>query len=368
MDSVDRKPLVREEEIYALLHKILQKKKTVILWTILFAILGLVVAITNKKEYTAVVSMAPESGQSSSFGSLGSLASMAGIDLGGLNGGEDAIYPYLYPDIVQSMPFVTSLLDIRVQTIDNRVDSTYLYYRQNFQKKSLVSRIVHAPKRLVKNLMSMMTPKLPWDGQDDVFDPYHLSEKQLNFIEAMQGDISISVDKKTDVITLSFVSQDPKVSAIMVDNMRELLQQRITDYRTNKAQQDFSYFESLYKDSKKEYESAQMRYAEFCDRNRNVTSEKALVEKDRLEADMDMKNTLYSQWAQQVELAKAKIQQTTPAYTVLVPASIPALPSSPRKLVVLFLFCVLGGFCGVSAVVLKDPVTNVLRKIFCYSE
>lgn len=368
MDSVDKKPLIREEEIYALLHKVLDGKKTVMIWISVFAVVGILVAITNKKEYTATVSMAPESGQTSSLGNLGSLASMAGIDLGGLNGGDDAIYPYLYPDIVQSMPFVTSLLDVRIQTIDGLADTTYLYYRQNIQKKSIVKKVVQAPKKLIKNLMSMLTPKLPWDGQDDVFNPYNLSEKQQKFLEGMQGDITIVVDKKTDVITLSFKSQDPKVSAIMVDKMRVLLQERITDYRTNKTQQDYSYFESLCREAKKEYETAQMKYADFCDRNRNVTLEKTLVEKTRLEADMDMKNTLYTQWAQQVELSKAKIQQNTPVYTILVPASIPALPSSPRKLFVVFAFCFLGFVGGLSVVLLKDPVKGVFRKLFRYTE
>lgn len=366
MEDFEKKPLVNEEEIYALLHKILDRKRTIIVWTLVFAILGLVVAITNKKEYTAMVSMAPESGQSSSFGGLGSLASMAGIDLGSLSSDNDAIYPYLYPDIVQSIPFIVSLLDVRIKTIDGMVDSTYLYYRRNIQKEGLAKKIVKSPKRMLKKLMSAFTPKLPWNGQEDVFDPYYLSEKQQKFLESMQGDFSISVDKKTDVISLTFKSQDPRVSAIMVDRMRELLQERITEYRTNKTQQDYSYFKTLYNESKAQYEIAQMKYADFCDRNRNVTMEKVLVEKTRLEADMEMKNALYTQWAQQLELTKAKIQQSTPVYTVLVPASIPAIPSSPRKLVVLFLYGFLGFIIGVSVVLFKESFRNILSKIFLY--
>ena len=50
MEDFEKKPLVNEEEIYALLHKILDRKRTIIVWTLVFAILGLVVAITNKKE------------------------------------------------------------------------------------------------------------------------------------------------------------------------------------------------------------------------------------------------------------------------------------------------------------------------------
>lgn len=364
----DKKPLLEEEEIFRFLRHIVSKRKTIFVWTAVFATLGVIVLLTQNKEYTATVSMAPETGQGSISGGLSSLASMAGVDISSMSGTDDAIYPYLYPDIVQSMSFLTSLLDARIRTVDSSDEMTYLYYRQNIQKKNIVKTVIGAPKKWIKSLMSMFVRKAPWDGSDDVFDAYNLSEKQYNFMESFKKDVSIDVDKKTDVITLSFTAQDPKVAALMVDFMRGRLQEVITDYRTHKAQVDYSYYTELYLDAKRQYEEAQLKYAEFCDRNHNMNLERVMIERDRLETERDLKSTLFSQWAQQLELSKAKIQQNTPAYTVLVPASIPVLPSTPRKIVVLIAFCVLGFLFGLSLAVFRDPVVRIHRKIFSISE
>ena len=358
-----RKPLVSEEEITRLIEKLAINWKIIIRWSIIFLLIGILIAFTGKKRYTSSVSMAPESGDASSMGSIGSLAAMAGINLNGLSGGTDAIYPLLYPDIIESLPFITSLFDVRVQTIDGCIDTTYLYYRKNIHKEFWLGKVLGFPKKQLKKIIKKISGGDQWNGDASLFDPYYLSESQLLFIESVQEDFSVSIDKKTNVIYLSFTEQDPKVAAIMVDEVRKKLQQAITEYRTQKVLLDFNYTESLYNEYKESYMKAQMDYAEYCDRNRNITQEKALVEKSRLEADMELKNTLYSQWAQQLELSRAKVQQYTPAFTILTPAAIPARPSSPRKLKVLFLFFMLGTIAGCSYVLLKDNVIEKTKKL-----
>lgn len=361
-------PFFREEEIFDLLRKLVSNKKVIIRWSLSFFLFGILIAFTGHKKYTATVSMAPESGESSSMGSLGSLAAMAGINLNALGGGGDAIYPTLYPDIIESLPFITSLLDVRVQTIDGSVDSTYLYYRQNVHKQFWLSKAAKYPKKQLKKLIKKLMGGEKWNGDASVFDPYYLSESQLAFIDGLKDDFSVYIDKKTDVIFLSFTEQDPKVAAIMVDEVRKKLQQAITEYRTQKVLLDFEYVEKLYTEYRDSYLKAQLDYAEYCDRNRNVIQEKALVEKNRLEADMELKNTLYTQWAQQLELSRAKVQQNTPAFTILTPAAIPAKASSARKLKVMFVFLVLGAMAGSAYVLTWEWVKNTWKKIFCQSE
>lgn len=358
-----KKPLIREEELTELIRKVVHGKKTVLLWTLCFFVLGILVAFTTKKTYTSQVVMAPESGETSALGGLGSIAAMAGINVDALGGGSDAIYPLLYPDIVGSLPFVTSLLDTKIQTVDGTLDTTYLYYRQTVHKQGLMEKIVHFPKKTVKKFLKLFVKGAQWTGDANVFDPYWLSEGQMNFIDNLKHDFSVKIDKKTDVITLSFTEQDPKVAAIMADALRLSLQNAITEYRTGKAVQDYNYIEGLYNESKSEYLDAQLKFADFCDKNRNISLEKVQIEKNRLESDMDLKNQLFSQWAQQLELSRAKIQQNTPAFTIMSPAAIPALPSSPRKLKTMCLFILLGLVLGCCYVAFKDPVKSAFRKI-----
>lgn len=364
----EKKPIVSEEEFYDFIRKILLGWRSVIKVSLLFFFIGIIVAFSRIKEYTATVSMAPESNESSSFGGIGTLASMAGIDINSLAGSGDALYPLLYPDIVNSLPFITSLLDTKVQSVDGNVDSTYYYYRKNIQRQSWISKFVLAPRKLMKIVMSSFKKSDKWSGNSEIFDPYFLSEKQLSFVKSMNEDMLILVDKKTDVITLSFTAQDPKVAAIMVEEMRAKLQEAITNYRTQKALSDHDYVEKIYNESKRDYEDAQMAYAEYCDKNRNVTSERFQVEKDRLEADKELKNTVFGQWSQQLQLSKAKIQQNTPAFTILNSASIPAIPSTPRKLTTMALFIFLGILSGVCYVAFREPVCSIYKKLFRNAE
>ena len=71
-------------------------------------VLSIIVAFSIPKQYTSTVVLAPEfsSGASLSSGGIGALASMAGLNLGGLSGSEDALYPELYPQVVSSTPFL----------------------------------------------------------------------------------------------------------------------------------------------------------------------------------------------------------------------------------------------------------------------
>jgi uncharacterized protein involved in exopolysaccharide biosynthesis len=358
-----KKPLLKEADLLQLVGKVLAKWKFILKVTICFMLLGLVMALTMIKEYTAQVVVAPESSNSSMMsGGLGSLASMVGFDLGGM-GGDDAIYPLLYPDIVQSLPFMSSLFDVNVKSQDGMVDTTYFYYVDKLQKKNWAGVVKSAPKKAIKWVMKLFSSKKQ-TGDPAVFDPYNLSEKQMQMIENLAGVVSIFVDKKTNVITLSFTDQDPLIAATMVDTVMCRLQNQITAYRTKKVVDDCAYIEKLYLKAKTDYEKAQEAYASYVDRNRNVTQERYLVEMERLEADKDLKNTLYTQWAQQLMLAKAKVQEYTPVFVTLKPAAVPALPSSMRRSMLLILYTFLGGILAVAYVLLKEPFANVYRKLF----
>ena len=70
------------------------------------------------------------------------------------------------------------------------------------------------------------------------------------------------------------------------------------------------------------------------------------------------------QWAQQLQLAKAKVQEYTPAFTILQPASVPALPSSMSRLKQVILYTLLGGALAVGYVLLKDYIVEIWQKVF----
>ena len=87
------------------------------LWMGLFvglaAVLGLAVAFGTPKEYKSSVMLAPETATSNNLTSgISSLASMVGMDMN-FGNSDDAIYPELYPDLIQSTDFLVNLFPIQ---------------------------------------------------------------------------------------------------------------------------------------------------------------------------------------------------------------------------------------------------------------
>ena len=66
---------------------------------------------------------------------------------------------------------------------------------------------------------------------------------------------------------------------------------------------------------------------------------------------MQLQYRTYSQISAQLQLAEAKVQEETPAFTILQPASVPLKKSGPRRKMIVLAFLFLG-FVGTTAYML----------------
>ena len=65
------------------------------------------------------------------------MASSFGLSIGnGVSAGSDAITPLLYPDLMKSTDFTTSLFDIKVQRDSDKQAMTYYEYLRDYQKSA----------------------------------------------------------------------------------------------------------------------------------------------------------------------------------------------------------------------------------------
>ena len=69
-------------------------------------------------------------------------------------------------------------------------------------------------------------------------------------------DISLKVDTKDGVITITATSQDPLISKTIADSLRTKLKEFITAYRTDKARKDVAYYKKLTQEALSSYEDA----------------------------------------------------------------------------------------------------------------
>lgn len=326
-------------------------------WAVL---VGLVIAFSIPKEYTATATIAPEMSDGKSGGGLSSLAAMAGINMN-TSTGADAISPDLYPDIVASTPFITGLFDVRVQNLEGRIDTTLYGYLSEYQRDSWWNAVTSAPFKVLGWAGSLFTEKQKGDGLTKL-DPFHLTQKESAIAATLSKRIGISVDKKTGLTTLSVTMQDARISACITDTVMRKLQDYITEYRTNKARKDFEFQQGLFERKKKEYEKAQEEYAKFADANKNIILLSYRVEQERLENEMRLAYNVYTSVAQQLQISEAKVQEITPVYTIVEPATIPIRASKPSKPMILIGFVFLAGLGCISWILFARHWINNLRK------
>ena len=98
-----------------------------------------------------------------------------------------------------------------------------------------------------------------------------------------------------------------------------------------------------------------------------MMSQNRQEQKDRLRNEVTLAYGVYSQLAQQLEMARIKVQEQTPCVTVIEPAGVPTQKSNTSKAVILIAFVFLGvviasGYILVKDMFFKKDTTNISDK------
>ena len=290
------------------LKEIWKRRKLYFIGLPIVFILSCLYIICIPRTYTSETKMAPEVDSPTSGGALGSIASSFGFDLSEIQT-SDAITPLLYPQLIDDNGFVSELFSIKVasQKGDIKTD-LYTYYKQ-YQQYPWWSKVIGGITDLFKT-------KTLNEKASAKFDPYVLTKKEDDIMSSIRNSIKISVDKKSGVITIITKAQDALIC-------------------------------------KAQYEKARRLYGGYADANTDIVLESFRSKQNDLENDMQLKFNTYSTLNTQLQAAKAKIQEKTPAFTLIQGASVPIKASEPKRM-----FFVLGmtifAFVLISIYVLKD--------------
>lgn len=181
-------------------------------------------------------------------------------------------------------------------------------------------------------------------------------------ISVLKKNIAASVDKKTAITSVSVTLQDPKVTAVVADSVVHKLQEYIIGYRISKAEEDCIYLEKLYKERQQEYYVAQKKYADYVDTHDNLILQSVRAEQERLQNDMSLAYQVYSQVANQLQVARAKVQEEKPVFAVLEPAVVPQQPSGMGKKVYILLFIFLSLVLTIAWELLVKDIYKKMKK------
>lgn len=361
MDQNNQYNVPQEEEegldIMELVRSLWDGRKTILIVTGIFIALGLIAAITMKRTYTISTTMVPQMSSSRSS-SLASLASLAGMDLGMTQTSE--LSPLVYPQIVSSVPFRVELMHapLHFEKADTAV--SLLTYAKDYMKPSVFAVVkkytIGLPFLLLSKLSKPKDVVLPgdWTGEgSNEPRPYTVTKDEEKMLKYLAAAVTLAVDKKEGYLTLTVNGMEPVQTADLAVKAQELLQKEVTRFRTEKAEDELNYIQERYEEVKKEAESYQAALAVLTDRSQNMTTSRARLERERLQAKYAVSSAVYSEMAKQLETAKMKVKRDTPILTVVQPVTVPTKPSNSRaKTLIIWTF--LGGILGCGIVLGKQ--------------
>lgn len=337
---------VKVINLYEITKRLWANKKLYVKVLPIVFVLSCIYIFSLPRYYKSDVKLAPEMGGPTMSGTLGSIASSFGLDLTDMQS-SDAITPLLYPDLMEDNGFVTGLFNVQVKDKKGQLTTTYYDYLKNHHQGPWWSRAMNWVENLFKKDEVSKT-------KEDI-DPYNLTKSENNIAGMIRNDVSVSVNKKTGVISIEVEAQDPLICKIVADSVTEHLQNFITDYRTSKARTDFEYYSGLAQDAKQEYETVRRKYGRLSDANMNVSMKSVELMLESYENDMQLKFNAYTAINTQLQAAKAKVQENTPAFTILKGASVPIRPAGPKRMIFVAIMLFLAGIVT-SLYIIRDLI------------
>lgn len=312
-----------EIDLIALAKTIWVKRRFLIKTVLIFALLGVVVALLSPKEYSASSTIVPQVSGDASKSNLSSLAAMAGFNL---NSGEPSseLSPMVYPQIVQSVPFQLELMNTTFSFADLKAPVTLFEYYNEYKKPGLLANVkkytLGLPFVLIGAIKGKPDESAPLIPNSDAIA---LSQEQEEVRKMLAEHVSLEANDKEGILVLRAVFPEARLAAQIAEKAQLLLQQYITEFKIKKASAQLDFIRERYQEKKHEFEAAQASLAAFRDRNKNVTSALARTQEERLQSNYQIAFNVYSELAKQLEQAQIQVKEDTPVFAVIKPVSVP---------------------------------------------
>ena len=350
-----------EIDLKNLIIPIWKARKQIMLTSLIFAVLGGIIGFLTPATYTASSTFLPQTTQSGGAGaSLGGLAALAGINLNAPSTGGD-IPPSMYATVLASEPFRKRILDAKIWVDGDSV--TYRTYLEN-QPSSTIGTIkeytIGLPGKFI-GLFGAPEDQNLVNGEVQGLQP--ISNEEYSLLNAVSGKVSIVNDKKEGIITISVIESDPIIAAQVTKVTEIVLQDWISEHKIKNAKAQYDFIEKQFEAKQNEFFEIQDQLASYMDRNQNVLSATYLTRLERLQAEFDLVNAVYSELAKQKEQAAIQLSKDTPTFSVLDPVKVPKVKTGPKKSNYVLITFFMGLILTSVWVLARKPVFEFLKDL-----
>lgn len=358
--------MVEEQEIdlVELIQKLWHNRWLIVKITIVFMVLGLLVALFSPKVYTASCDVVPQTSDNSKSSQMSSLAKLAGINL---SQGESAptLSPYVYENILKSTKFKKELMqtEINFEKADRPVSFYEYYTSEEFNKPTVVDYVLKYTIGLPGVIMGAIRGEQPepdYSSAEGGAKIESLTKDEYEVLSLLGESVMLSLDDKKGYVSITVNMPEPLAAAQLAQATLNLLQEYITVFKVEKVQSNLDFVQERYNEVKRDFEDVQARRARYRDANHNTIKNQARIEQERLEAEYQLAMNIYSELAMQLEQAKIKVKETTPILTVINPVTVPYKKSKPQRAMILMAFTFLGAVAGMGCVLVMPTVADIV--------
>ena len=358
--------MVEEQEIdlVELIQKLWHNRWLIVKITIVFMVLGLLVALFSPKVYTASCDVVPQTSDNSKSSQMSSLAKLAGINL---SQGESAptLSPYVYENILKSTKFKKELMqtEINFEKADRPVSFYEYYTSEEFNKPTVVDYVLKYTIGLPGVIMGTIRGEQPepdYSSAEGGAKIESLTKDEYKVLSLLGESVMLSLDDKKGYVSITVNMPEPLAAAQLAQATLNLLQEYITVFKVEKVQSNLDFVQERYNEVKRDFEDVQARRARYRDANHNTIKNQARIEQERLEAEYQLAMNIYSELAMQLEQAKIKVKETTPILTVINPVTVPYKKSKPQRAMILMAFTFLGAVAGMGCVLVMPTVADIV--------
>ena len=345
-----------EIDLIELAKRLWQKRIFIVKVTSVFVLLGLFIAIFSPEEYTAQCVVVPQTGESGASSSLSGLASLAGFSLGNMGSGGE-LSPMVYSNVVNNVNLQKELINTKIYFDKWEKELSLIDYFTNeeYQRVSILGAIKKYTIGLPGVILGL------FGGEPDTAaiavsedGISSLSQNEDDCIKILKDRTSLSVNDKDGYVNISATMPEPLAAACLAEVYMNLLQKYVSEFKIEKAQDEYNFINQRFLESKEEYNRKQEEYARFRDANKMITSAVAATREEQIRNEYDLAYSLYSELSRQLIQAEIKVKENTPIFTVVEPVIVPRERSKPKRLMTLIAFGFLGGVISCGAVFAFD--------------
>lgn len=349
----------QEIDLIALVKRLWAKRIFIIYVTAGFMVLGLLVALFSKKEYTASTIFVPQTSQQRGGSSISSLASLAGINFGQMGG--DMLSPTVYPQLLSNVDLIKELMytPVKFEEWPEKITLYDYYTDPEYNKMTFFGAV----KKYTIGLPGVIIGAIKGKDEENV-DAAGLdglavyTEREYQCKKVLSDLISVSINDKDGYIELSVRMPEAVAAAEVATTVFNLLEKYVTEYKIEKAKATLDFVNDRFNEAKEDFEQKQLSYAKFRDANRGQLTATAQITEDRLRKEYDMANTIYTELARQKTQVELQVKEDTPVLSVVQPIVVPFERSKPRRAIILIAFTFLGGCLGCASVFGLDFIKN----------